>query len=129
MTKKEFNKILKVKNAIIILKKESEQSFFEVIFSHVISIFSAIYFLTRKKMDYLILTENNLKLIKRNKVYFNRNFSKIESLNYNGIKSLLEIKDQDKQHSIYLNKFRPTYEESVQIKHALAEFKERSCVR
>ena len=126
MTEKEINKVLETGNVIMILKKESEESLFEVIFSHWISIFSAIYFLARKKMDYIILTENSLMLIKRNKAYYKRNFSNIESLNYNGTKSHLEITDQGKPLSISLKKFRPTYEESGQIKEVLVKFSNRS---
>ena len=120
MTKKEINNVLKTE--VILLKKESEQSFFETIFSNWISIFSVLYFFTRKKIDSLIISENRIKLIIRNKVYIEQIFTDIKSLNYNENKSTLEINDHDKQFSIPLKKLRITYEESNLIKHQLTEF-------
>ncbi|WP_231749505.1 hypothetical protein, partial [Polaribacter sp. BAL334] len=81
MTKEEINNILKAESGIVLLEKESEQSFFETILNNCVSILSAIYFLKRKKFDSLILTENRIILIVRNKVYFERIFIRIESLN------------------------------------------------
>tara|TARA_R110002074_G_scaffold376817_1_gene554022 strand:- start:65 stop:448 length:384 start_codon:yes stop_codon:yes gene_type:complete len=122
MTKKEINNILKTESGIILLEKESEQSFFEAILSNWVSILSAIFFLTRKKLDTLILTEKRMTLIVRNKVYIERIFIGIESLNYNGIKSTLEVTDQNQQFSFPLNKLRVSYEESKLIKQKLTEF-------
>ncbi len=125
MTKKEINNILKTESGIILLEKESEQSFFETILSNSVSILSSIFFLTRKKLDTLILTEKRMTLIVRNKVYIERIFIGIESLNYNGIKSTLEVTDQNQQFSFPLNKLRISFEESKLIKQKLTEFMNR----
>ena len=125
MTKKEINNILKTESGIILLEKKSEHSFFEAILSNWVSILSAIFFLTRKKLDTLILTEKRITLIVRNKVYIERIFIGIESLNYNGIKSTLEVTDQNQQFSFPLNKLRVSYEESKLIKQKLTEFMNR----
>lgn len=125
MTKEEINNILKAESGIVLLEKESEQSFFETILNNCVSILSAIYFLKRKKFDSLILTENRIILIVRNKVYFERIFIGIESLNYNGIKSSLEVTDQNQEFSFPLNKLRISYEESKMIKQKLTEFMNR----
>ncbi|RXG24427.1 hypothetical protein DSM00_215 [Leeuwenhoekiella aequorea] len=77
MTKKEINNILKTESGIILLEKKSEQSFFESIFSNMVSVISALYFLTRKKNDSLILTENRIILIVRNKIYIERILSEL----------------------------------------------------
>ena len=122
MTKKEIDKILKTESGIILLQKESEQSFFEAIFSNWISIISALYFLTRKKLDTLILTEKRITLIVRNKIYIERIFIEIESLNYNGNKSTLEVIDQNQKFSFPINKLRVSYEESKFIRQKLTEF-------
>ncbi|MEE9364537.1 MAG: hypothetical protein V3U92_18200 [Cellulophaga sp.] len=125
MTKKEINNILKTESGIILLEKESEQSFFEAILSNWVSILSAMFFLTRTKLDTLILTEKRMTLIVRNKVYIERIFIEIESLNYNEIKSTLEVTDQNQQFSFPLNKLRISYEESKLIKQKLTEFMNR----
>ena len=125
MTKEEINNILKAESGIVLLEKESEQSFFETILNNCVSILSAIYFLKRKKFDSLILTENRIILIVRNKVYFERIFIRIESLNYNGIKSSLDVTDQNQEFSFPLNKLRISYEESKLIKQKLTEFMNR----
>jgi len=93
MTKKEIDNILKTEHGVILLKKESEQSFFETILSNSVSILSGLYSLTRKNIDMLILTDNRITLIIRNKVYIERVFVGIKSLNYNGIKSAIEVTD------------------------------------
>ncbi|MFI8380153.1 hypothetical protein [Leeuwenhoekiella sp. NPDC079379] len=125
MTKKEINNILKTESGIILLEKKSEQSFFESIFSNMVSVISALYFLTRKKNDSLILTENRIILIVRNKIYIERIFIGIESLNYNGNKTTLEVIDQNQKFSFPLDKLRVTYEESKLIKQKLTEFMNR----
>ncbi|WP_157811806.1 hypothetical protein [Tenacibaculum sp. SZ-18] len=122
MTKKEINNILKTESGIILLEKESEQSFLEVILSNWISIFSAMFFLTRRKLDILLLIEKRITLIVQNKVYAERNFIRIKSIHYNGIKSILEVTDQNHQFSFPLNKFIISYEESRLIKQKLVEF-------
>ena len=107
------------------MKKKSEQSFFETILSNVVSIISALYFLTRKKIDSLILTENRIILIIRNKIYVERIFIEVVSVNYNGNNSTLEVTDQNQKFSFPLNKLRVSYEESKLIKQKLTEFMNR----
>ncbi len=125
MTKKEIDNILKTESGIILLEKKSEHSFFESIFSNWISIFSAFYFLTRKKLDTLILTEKRIILIVRNKIYIERIFIGIESLNYNGNKTIIEVTDQNQKFSFPLDKLRVTYEDSKLIKQKLTDFMNR----
>jgi len=122
MTKKEIDNILKTEHGVILLKKESEQSFFETILSNSVSILSGLYSLTRKNIDMLILTDNRITLIIRNKVYIERVFVGIKSLNYNGIKSAIEVTDQNQQFSFPLNRLKVSYEESNLIKEKLTEF-------
>lgn len=125
MTKKEIHTLLKTESGIILLEKESEQSLFETIFSSCVSILSTLYFLTRKKSDSLILTENRITLIVRNKVYIERIFIGIESLHYNGTKSALEVTDQNQQFSFPLEKLKVSSEEAKLIKQKLIEFMNR----
>jgi hypothetical protein len=125
MTKKKINNILQTESGIILLEKKSEQSFFETIFSNIISIISVLYFLKRKKNDSLILTKNRIILIIRNKIFIERIFVGIESLNYNGNKTTLEVNDKNQEFSLPLNKLRITYEESKLIKQKLNEFMNR----
>lgn len=119
----EIDTILKTESGIILLKKESEHSFFEAILNNWVSILSALFFLTRKKIDSLILTEKRVLLILRNKIYIEQMLSKIEIVNYNGVKSMLEIKDENKVFSIPLHKLRVSYEEGKLIRQKLSEFR------
>ncbi len=50
MTKKGIDNLLKKEFGIILLKKESENTFLETILENIFSIGSVFYFLTRKKM-------------------------------------------------------------------------------
>ncbi|WP_434035717.1 hypothetical protein [Formosa sp. 4Alg 33] len=126
MTKKEINNILKSESGIILLEKESEQSFFESILNNTVSLISAIYFLTRKKLDSLILTEKRILLIVRNKIQLEKKLNGNESLIYNGVKSSLEITDQNEKSIIGLNKLRVSYEEGKSIRQKLTEFESRT---
>ncbi|MGJ8745091.1 hypothetical protein [Polaribacter sp.] len=125
MTKKEIKNILKTESGMILLEKKSEQSFFETIFSNMVSIISALYFLTRKKNDSLILTKKRIILIIRNKIDIEQIIIEIKSLNYNINKTTLEVNDQNQEFSFPLNKLRVTYEESKLIKQKLNEFMNR----
>ncbi|SIR43704.1 MULTISPECIES: hypothetical protein [Flavobacteriaceae] len=126
MTKKEINNILKSESGIILLEKESEQSFFESILNNTVSLISAIYFLTRKKLDSLILTEKRILLIVQNKIQLEKKLNGNESLIYNGVKSALEITDQNEKSIIGLNKLRVSYEEGKSIRQKLTEFESRT---
>ena len=123
MTKKGIDNLLEKESGMILLKKESENTFWETILENIFSIATVFYFLTRKKFDYLILTEHRVSLIIRNKLFLERIFIGIESLNYNGIKSTLEVTDQKQQFSVPLNKLRISYEESKLIRKKLSEFR------
>ena len=125
MTKKEIDYILKTESGIVLLQKKSEQSFFETILNNWISIISALYFLTRKKLDSLILTEKRIIIIVRNKIYREQKLNGTESLAYNGVKSVLEVIDQNNKSSIRLNKLRVSYEEGKLIRKKLTEFENR----
>ena len=126
MTKKEINNILKSESGIILLEKESEQSFFESILNNTVSFISAIYFLTRKKLDSLILTEKRILIIVRNKIQLEKKLNGNESLIYNGVKSALEITDLNEKSIIGLNKLRVSYEEGKSIRKKLTEFENRT---
>ncbi|WP_298540924.1 hypothetical protein [uncultured Aquimarina sp.] len=124
MTKKRIDNLLKKESGIILLKKESENTFWETILENIFSIATVFYFLTRKKFDYLILTEYRVSLIIRNKLLLERVFIRIENLNYNRVKSTLELTDQNQQFSISLSKLRISYEESQLIRQKLSEFQD-----
>jgi len=126
MTKKEIKNIVKTESGVILLEKESEQSFFESILNNTVSFISAIYFLTRKKLDSLILTEKRILLIVRNKIQLEKKLNGNESLTYNGVKSALEITDQNEKSIIGLNKLRVSYEEGKLISQKLIEFDNRT---
>jgi len=125
MTKKEIDNILKKESGIILIEKESEHSFFEAMFGSSSSILSLIYFITRKKLDFLILTENRITLFIRNKIYSERILNGINSIKYNGISSSLEVTEQDQQFSFPLSRLRISYEESKLIKRKLSDFDTR----
>ncbi|MFC5044841.1 hypothetical protein ACFSTE_21715 [Aquimarina hainanensis] len=123
ITKEKINLILKNESGIILLKKESKQSFWEAFFSQWISIITAFYLLTRNKNDFLILTEKRLILIIRNKTYLEQKLNRTASFNYNGIKSTLEITNQKNSSCIKLNKLDVSYEEGKLIRRKLNELK------
>ncbi len=119
MKKKEIDTLLKKESGKILLKKKSENTFWEDIKGETV-----LYFLTRRKFDYLIVTEYRIVLIIRNKLFFERVFNRIENLTYNGIKSTLEVSDQNEKFLVSLKKFRINYEESKFIKERLSEFRD-----
>jgi len=122
MTKKEIDNILKKESGIILLEKVSEHSFLETMFESTTSILSLIYFLSRKKLDLLVLTESRITLFIRNEIYSERILNGINSINYNGISSSLEVTEQNQQFSFPLSKLRISYEESKLIKRKLSDF-------
>lgn len=125
MKKKEIDTLLKKESGKILLKKKSAYNFWEEIFGEVYdSLVIFFYFLTRRKFDYLIVTEYRIVLIIRNKLFFERVFNRIENLTYNGIKSTLEVSDQNENFLVSLKKFRINYEESKFIKERLSEFRD-----
>ncbi|MEP0481254.1 MAG: hypothetical protein ABJD23_13615, partial [Nonlabens sp.] len=97
-------------------------TFFEVILNNWVSLLSAVYFLSRKKLDHLILTEKRIIVIIRNKVHKEYFFSDFETINYNGNNSVIEVIDLHQQLSIPLTKLKISYEESNILKHQLSEF-------
>lgn len=125
MRRKEINKILKAESGIILLQKKSEQSFFETILNNTISIISAIFLLTNKKVDSLILTEKRIILVMRNKVQLEKKLNGNETLVYNGVKTVLEITDQNEKSFIGLNRLRISYEEGNLIRRKLTKFNEK----
>lgn len=122
MTKKEIDNILRLESGILLLEKESENSFFEAMFGSSSSILSVLYFLSRKKSDFLILTENRMTLFIRNKIYSERILNGVNSISYNGLSSSLEFSEQDQQFSFPLSRLRISYEESKLIKRKLSNF-------
>ena len=126
MTKKEINSILKTESGIILLEKESEQSFFESILNNTVSFISALYFFTRKKIDALILTDKRILLIVRNKIQLEKKLNGNESFIYNGVKFVLEITEKNEKSIIGLNKLCVSYEEGRSIRQKLTEFESRT---
>lgn len=122
MTKKEINHILKTESGIILLEKESERSFFESVLNNTVSLISTLFFLTRKKLDSLILTEKRIILIIRNKIRLERKLNGNESLMYEGVKPSLVITNQNNKFNIELNKLRVSYEEGKLIRQKLIDF-------
>lgn len=123
MTIKEIDTILKKENGIILLKKESEQTVLESFLSNWISIISALYFLKRKKQDILILTEHRMVLFLRNHNIIERIFMGITALEYNGVKMIIKVTDQNQDFSFPVKHLNINYEESKLIKQRLNEFR------
>ena len=122
MTKKEIDHIIKKESGTILLVKDSEQTFFEAILNNWVSFISAVYFLSQKKLNYLILTEKRIIVIIRNKVSNEYALSDFETINYNGIKSAIEVIDLNQRLSSPLTYLNISYEESNILKHQLSDF-------
>ncbi|WP_438425441.1 hypothetical protein [Aquimarina macrocephali] len=121
MTKKEIDKLIRNESGIILLKKDSEETFLEILFKE-LSILTFVYALIKRKIDYLILTEQRVLFIIRNEVIENRVLTGTEKLIYNGIKPSFEITDSEQHYSFSLSKLKVSYEEAKLIRQKLADF-------
>ncbi|WP_103072306.1 hypothetical protein [Aquimarina sediminis] len=121
MTKKEIDTLIKKENGVILLKKDSEETFLESFFGE-LSVLTFVYFLIKRKIDYLILTEQRVLFIIRNKIIENRTLTGTEKVVYNGIKPSFEINTSEQQYSFSLRKLRVSYEESKLIRQRISEF-------
>lgn len=120
MTQKEINQLLNPKTTILFLKKKSDLTFWEVVLENMVSLIAVIFFVKRKKFDYLIVTEQCLIISIRNNIYKKHDFTNLESIYYNGNNSTLEIIDQDQQFLFPLHKLRISYEEAKLIHQQLS---------
>ncbi|TPN86852.1 hypothetical protein [Aquimarina algicola] len=121
MTKKEVDKLIKKESGMILLDKDSEDKFWEIVFKQ-ISILTFIYALLRQKNDYLIVTEKRILFIIRNKIIENKILNGTERLTYNGIQPSFEITDLEQHYSFSLIKLRVSYKEAKLIRERLSKF-------
>ncbi|MGY6648068.1 hypothetical protein [Wenyingzhuangia sp. IMCC45574] len=110
MTTKDIEYLLANETGTILLKKESEKSFFESLLENWTSIISLIYYLKRRKYDYLILTNRRIIIIVRNKKSKEILIEGFTSCNYNGIKCELEINNSKGTITVPLKSLRINYE-------------------
>lgn len=122
MTQNEIDFVLKSESGMILLSKKSSHSLIEHFFSNWTSLFSALYFGTRNKMDILILTEKRFIYLIKNKIYIEIGLKGIGSLNYDGNKSVLEITAEKEKYSIPLDKLEINQEESNLLRQNLSNF-------
>jgi len=124
MSEKEIDEILINESGIVLLKKRSEKSFLEVIFSGFILILRLLN-IVKRKFDFLVLTESRVIQIIRNEVYYKHVVKGIKSVSYNGSTTILKVIDQNQEFSFPLDKLRVTYDESKLIKRRLASYENR----
>ena len=77
---KKIKQLLKKESGQILLKKYSRDNTWEFFLSNSNTWASLIYFFTRKKYDYILLTQQRIVLIIRNKVLDEHRFNEIISL-------------------------------------------------
>ncbi|AUP78395.1 hypothetical protein [Flavivirga eckloniae] len=102
------------------IKKTSEGNFSETLMSSDKSLIGLLFFLKRKKFDYLIITKQRILYIIRNKVIKNVSYSNQSKVNFDLKKNRIEYYDekQEKEY-IELSDLRITLEEIQQIKSIL----------
>lgn len=114
----------KEKDGIILLKKKTEDSFFETMLSD--SVLGVLYFLfRRKKYDYLVITKTSVLKYYNNKLFKEYLITDIENLVFCPISFSLKLNNDD-TFKISLVKFRISYEESKIIQKKLEDFKQQS---
>ncbi|MFD0963694.1 hypothetical protein [Pseudofulvibacter geojedonensis] len=112
----------KEKDSVILLKKKTEDSFFETMLSE--SVLGFLYFLfRRKKYDYLIVTKTSVLKYYKNKLFKEYSITDLENLVYCPISFSLKL-NHDDTFKISLVNFRISYEESKIIQQNLEGFKQ-----
>lgn len=103
------------------IKKASKHHFFEPLISSDTSLLGILFFLKRKKFDYLIVTKTRILYIIRNKVIKNISYNYKFKVNFNSIKNSIEFyTNEQKKEYIELNDFRMTLEEIQKTKRTLS---------
>lgn len=122
MTIDQINDLLVSESGVLLLRKKSEESFFEFVLANSTSLLGLAYFLSRKKFDSLIVSKKRLLFILKNKVNREYLFNNINSIAYNSKASRLIILDDNQEVIISLAKLRVTYEESKSLRGLLVKF-------
>lgn len=105
------------------IKKASKNNFTETLMSSDKSLLGLLFFLKRKKFDYLIITKKRILYIIRNKVIKNISYNNKSKVSFNLEKSRIEYySSKQKKEYIELNDFRISLEDIQQIKRALNKF-------
>lgn len=109
------------------IKKASEHSFTETLISSDRSLIGLLFFLKRKRFDYLIITKKRILYIIRNKVVKNISYNNSSKVSFGLKKNRIEYYDnkQEKEY-IELNDLRITLEEIQQIKKTLSLFRKKT---
>ncbi len=108
------------KRTLLMIKKVSEHELLNPLGPSDRSLLGLLFFLKRKKFDYLIITKRRILYIIRNKVIKNVPYNYNLKINFNSVKNRLEFYNyKQKKEYIELNDFRITLNEIQQIKNAL----------
>ncbi|WP_299765459.1 hypothetical protein [uncultured Dokdonia sp.] len=122
---KNIQRLLKKEAGVILLKKTSKDTTWEFLISNTNTLATLLYFIIRKKHDYLILTNKRVVLILRNNVVNEYVFNEVSSVSYNGINETLQIKEPDQYVSFHVEKMRITYDEAKEIRKKLEPFSKK----
>lgn len=122
---KNIQRLLKKEAGVILLKKTSKDTTWEIILSHLHGLATLLYFIIRRKHDYLILTNKRVVLILRNNVVNEYVFNEVTSVSYNGINETLQIKEPNQNVSFHVEKMRITYDEAKEVRKKLEPFSKK----
>lgn len=119
---KNIQRLLKKEAGVILLKKYSKDNTWEMLLSNLYGLATLLYFIIRRKHDYLILTNKRVVLILRNNVVDEYVFNKIKSAFYNGINETIQLEEPNQYVSFNVEKMRITYDEAKEIRKKLETF-------
>ncbi|GAA3610092.1 hypothetical protein GCM10022396_29110 [Flavivirga amylovorans] len=109
------------KNKTLMIKKVSEYRFLDLLVTSNKSLLGVLYFLKRKKFDYLIITKIRILYIIRNKVIKNISYNYNFKVSFNSMKNRIEFyNSKQKKEYIELHDFKITLNEIQQIKSILS---------
>lgn len=86
MNDKEIKNILEIEQEILIIKKKSELSFLDALFTDTFIINFLIFF-KKRKFDYLIITRKSILLIHKNKLVKHILYDFKQGLKFNSLES------------------------------------------
>ena len=86
MNDKEIKNLLEIEQEILIIKKKSELSFLDALFTDTFIINFLIFF-KKRKYDYLIITRKRIVLINKNKLIKNIFYDFSKGLKFNSLES------------------------------------------
>lgn len=119
MNDKEIKKILENEVEILIIKKKSELSFLDTLFTDNFIINFLIFF-KKRKYDYLIITRKRIVSINKNKLIENILYDFSKGMKFNSLTSEISFYDRDsKSNKIRFSFLRITYEEIQFIKNKI----------